>query len=79
MSEIRESNPYTISWSNVSDYYHPKTFFAIARKCSAPSNTVHYLYSMNWTQTCYGTSIFEVEKNWPQVRQQMTPARVPPR
>jgi hypothetical protein len=30
MQEIRENNPYTMSWSNMCDYYHPKTFFAIA-------------------------------------------------
>ena len=59
MREIRESNPYTMSWSNVSDYFHPKTFFAIAKKCSAPSNTIHYLYSMYWEKSCFGTSIYD--------------------
>ena len=59
--EIFESKPSTIFWSNLSDYHHPKTFFAIAKQCSAPTKTVHYLHTMNWVQTCYGTMIFEVQ------------------
>ena len=61
ISEIFESKPSTIFWSNLSDYHHPKTFFAIAKQCSAPTKTVHYLHTMNWVQTCYGTMIFEVQ------------------
>jgi hypothetical protein len=61
LREIRESKPTSIFWSNVSDYYHPKTFFNIAKQCSMVKNTYHTLNSMNWNMTCFGTMIFDVE------------------
>ena len=43
------------------DYYHPEVFFAVAEQCSAPEETVHFLYSMNWIQTCYGSNILDID------------------
>ena len=55
-----------MSWSNVSDYYHPKTFFAMAQQCSVHAGadaTVHYLYTMNWIQSCFGAHVFDIPFN----------------
>ncbi len=65
LQEIRESKPSSIFWSNIADYYHPKTFFNIAKQCSMVKNTYHFLNSMNWNMTCFGTMIFDVD---PQAR-----------
>lgn len=60
--------PYTMSWSNVPDYYHPKTFLEMARQCSAlvdadnEDATVHGFYSMNWVQQTFGAHIFDIRK-----------------
>jgi len=59
LNGIKKSNPYQIHWNNVPDYYHPKVFFEMAKLCSAPKDTVHYLYSMNWIQTCLGSHILD--------------------
>ncbi len=45
------------------DYFHPGVFFAMAKLCSAPRDTVHYLYTMNWIQTCYGSNILDLDVN----------------
>ena len=58
-AEIHTLQPYTMSWSNVCDYMHPADFHALARGCSAPKETVHYLHSMNWTIEVKGASCIE--------------------
>ena len=54
LASIAALDPYTITWSNVCDYYQPKEFHEMARKCSG-SNTIHHAYSMNWAQQIKGT------------------------
>ena len=48
LEEINALQPWTMSWSNVADYYSPAVFFAMARHCSREKDTVHYMHSMNW-------------------------------
>jgi hypothetical protein len=59
-AEIRALQPYTMSWSNVCDYYHPAEFHSMARACSAPNDTVHYLHTMNWVQETKGASCIDL-------------------
>lgn len=61
LGEISALEPYTMSWSNVCDYFHPRDFFAIARRCSAKGKTTHYAYSMNWVQGMYGTNVLDYD------------------
>jgi hypothetical protein len=44
ISSIRSLEPYTISWSNVSDYMHPADFHKLAQAVSAPEDTVHFMH-----------------------------------
>ncbi|KAK9804206.1 hypothetical protein WJX72_001253 [[Myrmecia] bisecta] len=55
LAAIRSVKPYSISWSNVCDYYSPKAFHAMAKACSAPEDTVHYLHTMNWVRDVKGS------------------------
>lgn len=54
VASIRSLKPYSMSWSNVCDYIEPETFHTMARACSAPEQTVHFLHSMNWIQDVKG-------------------------
>lgn len=56
IAEIHNLRPYTMSWNNVADYIHPRDFHTLARGCSAPADTLHYLYSMNWPHQICGAS-----------------------
>eukprot|EP01080_Neovahlkampfia_damariscottae_P004651 gene4651-8224_t len=56
MKEIKNLNPYTMTWSNVPDYLNPRDFFTIAKKCSS-RETIHLFWSMNWIQLMYGVNI----------------------
>jgi hypothetical protein len=60
IDEIKEMQPYIISWSNVVDYFLPKNFHAIAKQMSGP-DTVHFLHSCNWTTRVYGTDVFDID------------------
>jgi hypothetical protein len=55
-SEIRKLRPHTLNWSNVPDYFAPKTFHAMARACSADEGTVHVMHAMNWPLYTHGSS-----------------------
>lgn len=72
LREISALKPYFISWSNVPDYLHPKTFFDMARQSSAPvtttDGTVHCFYSMNWIQQCFGAHVFDTR---PAIRKEL--------
>lgn len=59
VKEIAAEHPWTMSWSNVLDYFNAERFHAIARKCSAFGDTVHFGYSMNWTCGVRGTNIMD--------------------
>eukprot|EP00959_Pyramimonas_sp_CCMP1952_P309583 6478864-Pyramimonas_sp.AAC.1 len=56
LKAIAGMQAWTVSWSNVCDYYTPAEFHALARACSAAEDTVHYGYSMNWTRSVKGAS-----------------------
>jgi hypothetical protein len=56
---VAATEPYFISWSNISDYMDPQTFHSIAKRMSGP-DTVHYMHSCNWTQRVYGTDVYDV-------------------
>ena len=55
VAAIRALQPYSISWSNVGDYFSPKEFHTMAKACSAPADTVHYLHTMNWVRDIMGS------------------------
>jgi hypothetical protein len=65
--EISASNPYTMNWSNVCDYFHPQIFSRLAKACSGSEDTVHCMYSMNWSTSCYGSHIFDIRQEMRQV------------
>jgi hypothetical protein len=56
---IHTLQPYTMSWSNVLDYMTPRDFHTVARACSAAEETVHYAYSMNWTNQVKGSCLLD--------------------
>ena len=58
IKKIASLNPYTISWSNVCDYYRAQDFHRMAKMCSGDS-TVHFAYSMNWPRHVFGASILD--------------------
>ena len=53
---IAQLRPWTMSWSNVSDYYKPSEFHRIARACSIHGDTIHFAYSMNWSCDVSGSN-----------------------
>jgi hypothetical protein len=61
INEIRCTNPYVISWSNLCDYIDPTEFHAIVRRASG-SDTVHYVHFCNWTQRMYGTDVYDIQE-----------------
>ncbi|POM58182.1 Hypothetical protein PHPALM_37209 [Phytophthora palmivora] len=61
LARIAMLRPYTISWSNVLDYFLPEDFHDLARRCSMYGDCVHYGYSMNWPTQVYGASIIDYD------------------
>lgn len=61
LARIAMLRPYTISWSNVLDYFLPEDFHDLARRCSMSGDCVHYGYSMNWPTQVYGVSILDYD------------------
>ncbi|KAL4086145.1 hypothetical protein PRIC1_014767 [Phytophthora ramorum] len=59
LERIATMRPDTISWSNVLDYFLPKDFHDLARRCSTYGGCVHYGYSMNWSTQVFGASIID--------------------
>jgi tetratricopeptide (TPR) repeat protein len=57
--QIAALNPWTITWSNVSDYYKTSEFHSIARACSVNCDTLHFAYSMNWSTDVAGSHIMD--------------------
>jgi|EP00966_Prymnesium_polylepis_P048069 hypothetical protein len=60
VSEIAALKPWTMSWSNVCDYYQADEFHRIARACSIHGDTIHFAYSMNWSNNVFGSHIIDV-------------------
>ena len=58
LQEIRESNPSTVSWSNVVDYMSPQEFHSVAKTISGP-DTVHIAHSCNWVNKVLGTDVMD--------------------
>jgi hypothetical protein len=48
ISKISSLNPFTMSWNNCLDYMTIQDFHRLAKACSAPEDTIHFGYSMNW-------------------------------
>ncbi|KAF4146964.1 hypothetical protein GN958_ATG03851 [Phytophthora infestans] len=61
LAQIAALRPYTISWSNVLDYFLPEDFHDLARRCSMHGDCMHYGYSMNWTTQVFGASIIDYD------------------
>ena len=59
VSQIAALKPWTMTWSNVSDYYKTSEFHSIARACSINGDTMHFAYSMNWSQDVAGSHIMD--------------------
>lgn len=57
--QIVALSPWTMTWSNVSDYYKMSEFHSIARACSIKGDTMHFGYSMNWTTDVAGSHIMD--------------------
>ncbi|OWZ09022.1 hypothetical protein PHMEG_00018340 [Phytophthora megakarya] len=58
---IAVMRPYTISWSNVLDYFLPEDFHDLARRCSMFGDCMHYGYSMNWSTQVFGMSLLDYD------------------
>jgi len=59
LEDVIAARPWTMSWSNVLDYMKHSDFHRMARACSAHGETVHFAYSMNWTNSVFGTYIID--------------------
>ena len=59
VSEIAALRPWTMSWSNVVDYYKASEFHGIARACSIHGDTLHFAYSMNWSNNVSGSHLID--------------------
>ena len=57
--EIANMKPWTMSWSNVLDYVDHHEFHQLARECSKHGDTIHFGYSMNWTEDIWGTCLLD--------------------
>jgi hypothetical protein len=62
IQEIRALNAWTISWSNICDYFQSTEFHKMARACSG-EDTIHFGYSMNWPKQVFGASILDFRFN----------------
>ncbi|MEW5302765.1 MAG: hypothetical protein WDW36_005513 [Sanguina aurantia] len=65
LARIRRLSPWTMSWSNVPDYLKPADFHEMARVCSAPADTIHYLHSMNWVRDVKGACFMDFKAGRP--------------
>jgi len=59
IKEVKEMDPFIVSWSNIIDYIEPSSIHAIAKEISG-HNTIHYVHSCNWTSRVYGTDILDI-------------------
>ncbi|CAG8644024.1 9701_t:CDS:2, partial [Diversispora eburnea] len=58
LSSIRQLDPWTMSWSNICDYFYPNNFHKLLKACSG-NDTIHAMTSMNWITEVYGAHIKE--------------------
>jgi hypothetical protein len=59
IDEIASTKAWTISWSNIIDYFDHDKFHQMARACSKHGNTIHFGYSMNWTRDVWGANLID--------------------
>jgi hypothetical protein len=62
VQRIVKLRPWTMSWSNVLDYFRPSEFHKLARACGG-KGTVHYGHSMNWASETIGTCLLDYDGN----------------
>jgi hypothetical protein len=62
LSSIRRLNPWTMSWSNICDYFVVHDFHRLLRACSG-NDTVHAMSSMNWYTEVFGAHIMEYKSS----------------
>jgi hypothetical protein len=62
LSSIHQLDPWSMSWSNVCDYFYARDFHRLLRACSG-DETVHIMTSMNWVTEVFGAHIMEYESN----------------
>jgi hypothetical protein len=60
LASIRQLDPWTMSWSNICDYFYAQDFHKLLRACSG-DDTVHVMTSMNWITEVFGAHIMEYE------------------
>ncbi|GBC07966.1 hypothetical protein RclHR1_07820001 [Rhizophagus clarus] len=63
LSSIRKLDPWTMSWSNICDYFYAQDFHRMLRECSG-NETVHVMTSMNWITEVFGAHIMEYESQY---------------
>lgn len=59
VSQIVAMKPWTMTWSNVSDCYKTSEFHSITQAYSVNGDTLHFTYSMNWSQDVCGSHIID--------------------
>ncbi|CAI2167999.1 13289_t:CDS:1 [Funneliformis geosporum] len=62
LTSIRQLDPWTMSWSNICDYFYAQEFHKMLQACSG-EDTVHVMTSMNWITEVYGAHINEYDKS----------------
>ena len=60
-SEIVSLHPFSMSWSNLCDYFGYRKFHKMARSLSMCGDTIHFGYSMNWSQHILGANLLDYE------------------
>ncbi|CAG8449482.1 6128_t:CDS:1 [Ambispora gerdemannii] len=60
LASIRQLDPWTMSWSNICDYFHAHDFHKLLRACSG-NDTVHAMTSVNWITEVFGAHINEYD------------------
>ncbi|EXX54183.1 hypothetical protein GLOIN_2v1587334 [Rhizophagus irregularis DAOM 181602=DAOM 197198] len=63
LASIRQLDPWTMSWSNICDYFYAHDFHKLLRACSG-NDTVHVMTSMNWITEVFGAHIMEYESKY---------------
>lgn len=58
---ITAQRPWTMSWSNVLDYFAPAEFHKLARACSRHGGTVHFGSSINWPRNVQGANVLDIK------------------
>ncbi|RIA87239.1 hypothetical protein C1645_777737 [Glomus cerebriforme] len=58
LASIHKLDPWTMSWSNICDYFYAPDFHKLLQACSG-KDTVHVMTSMNWILEIYGAHIMD--------------------